>query len=449
MKTTIYTILITALLSLMTSCTTSNQITEGGGDECPNSIITLGKQLAQTIDQSSEWDTSYTNASETPSVNSVPAIDVSSSKISQTKSLGKTARGLPTITLTSVIPALTQTIYDTIVVVYDNTLTDSIKNNESIVAKWGTIVPRIGKRTEYYRYLDHDGDSLLINPSAAKSTARIIWGTFFNDSQSTNKITTLIINGGTDNNFQTESDNQQLQFSIVRIVNSNDTIQYSKWTDADNDGVLNKQGSADSSIVDVTETGKILTTSTNNEKYTRQSRIIVYTDSIRNALVRFKETVEYENGTSQSIIFLRQNGDSTFMRNDTVNFNKVTTHTSQDSIWSDSLKIKLILGPYMAIRADDAVVGVWHKITYGISQSRITNSKIFSFTPLRPIYNKNHPVAGIFEYRIENFDNTWELTRGTLSKESITADYNNSQGENATVLWDRIGVVIRYIRKSL
>lgn len=170
--------------------------------------------------------------------------------------LSKTASGT-TITLDTIdgvlrlaitTTKLTTTHYDTIDVVLDETVFDEIKDNESIIAVYGSVVYNSGMITSY-RVTETDGDGIINSDlTPQRATISFYSTTDKNSSNALETYTVFDVGSGDDNDFNAEEDNV-LYSAVWTQIKSGDTLAYACFTDATGDGIAATTGAG---TIDIT-----------------------------------------------------------------------------------------------------------------------------------------------------------------------------------------------------
>lgn len=431
---------------LIAHCSGPSPVETAGGDDFPNMIAKSGPTISESIESS--W------------INPAGAETGSLSLIKKTiPSTGSISAGVSKISVLSKIAATDSTSirFDSVSGNYIfthkkstvlKTTCDTIifkvdADDTSIVSVSGSVEPVSSlSPTEFYRFSDIDGDSLLISSTASRQQARA----YYTKTGALNTLTIqqIDVDAGEDRDFADSSDNGVMAAQSL-ILQNGDTLAFSTLTDADGDGFLQSGASAsDSSIIDIVSGRfEVIQVSALNKTITHARMVAFTNDSLKNYAIRYNVVNEFAARTVTWSIHTIQ-GDSTFFPGDTVTVKHTTATAGNDTLTSDTLITRCALGSTPADSADDALLSI-----YSHSQFNRANEKdiIFDFSADPAVFNGQPVQGGTFRCIVQVRDGVWYKLEGSIDESRIVAEATASNGAAYTVIWNRDGSLVS-IRKQ-
>jgi hypothetical protein len=423
--------IISVVAALLAGCTVQPVQQQAGGDDFPNMIASAGTEIAGNLNQS--WENPASASSKALSgmgQTALPDLNVGVPVGKRLVLPKRTARDTVSfqIDLTGLISVFVTSATDS--TIKRDTLIAKIRGTDTLlVALRGIVIrTRLPLTVESYRYVDFDGDSLLINPGAQKQQALAVYQR--QALTGTTEMVTAVVDAGSDGDFQKEADNRFVRYSLTITLGA-DTLSYAEISDADGDGYLVDNGSSvDSCMVDiVTKSHELLQPAT-----TTTARMVVFTaDSMKNYAVRYGVVNRYL-GRTVTWRIVAADGDTTFYPGDTINVSRIVEPAGSDSFATDTCVLRAVLGADPRDSLDDALIGISLHTT-----NRSGRETVFRWNAATPVKSGQLPRDGTVFFRLASIDKSWIEVTGTISETSISAEVTTSGGKKYTVVWDSSG----------
>ncbi len=424
-----------AVLLLTEGCNVG-PVEQAGGDDFPNMIAEAGKRITESLDQ--KW-VNPAEASSVP-VNTIDVAGVSFGVIE--RALGKKAASQEKGGCSDSV-WLSIDLSSRRISVYSRKCNDTLIKNDTLVItvneKDTAIVYLAGSQIQtiepysalMFNCKDIDGDSFIYKAGAQQQKTRI----FLARSYPGGRVETIDIgyDGGADGNLFTGDDNMMM-FVSAAVLFGNDTISFVGIDDADGDGYIRKtKEDNDSGIVDIiVRRGK-----DDNDLFTISStticRMVIFShDSTKNYAIRYGIEKRFQTrivGWNIETI----HGDSTFYPGDTVNIFRCTKPLYGDSLESDTLVVRALLGNLPADSADDAIIGIYLHSSFREGDER---EFILDYSAGTPVGARTRPRNGILFAKMVNRSGDWIEVNGKIEEEVISAEVTTSGGKRYAVVWN-------------
>ncbi len=418
----------------------------GGGDDFPNSkdVRALGKTIASRIGDYASW------ASTVAVPDSVVHIESSSpqlpDRLPESNQLQK--RRAAGIAIDSVIYDTSRIADSGMLLVISLRITDALRSADTLAVQWSpelitgadtSLVIFWGRgKTVYldsgsivsYAYEDANGDGIINNPAEERFVASVRQSVRFGEIEA---VTRLVIDAGSDRDFDDESDNLILASEALVTSGGVDTASWYRITDADGDAIV-VDPLRDSNLVDIDARVIDWTTLIQARSW---SRFVVFSDSTLNYPVKYRANEKSLITPWQRRFLIRgMRPDSSFFAHDTVVAEMATIPALGDSTELDSLCMTVRLGGIPQDSVDDSLIGVDAYTRRRLGRDRTV---AFSFVSQSPVAHGDEPSAGEMSYQVWYRDDTWAKIEGEFSEARISAAYNTSEGDSGTIAWDRQG----------
>jgi len=434
MKTRYYSILAGLAASLfLSNC--SNSPLSPSDTQNDNSTLTvksMGDAAFASLDESSLAAEMLAIESPAPeSILTLPALPQATA--TSPASLGKKAAGAPfsidtvdgKLRLTTAVTGSDFEKRDTVEVLLDETVYDGIDGNESITSLRGATFFSNGA-SEHYIVEDIDGDH-VINRGDQAVRARLTLISIHGEITAT---TIFEADAGTDGNFDTGSDNDLLQVSWVKM-NGNDTAASALFTDADGDGVItaSKAGSVNIVLYDAEKPLHPLVAS-NTVRFT-----IERPENEAERVNRFYAEKRYITGRVSKATVTDESGDETFDAGETVVVTIGTTApASADTEATAEMVCTIDPGYSLGNESDNSLISLTLKKEYHYG---LRNTSEFSCTFTPPVLSGEEPEGGEFLLTVNYKNGQTATLAGTFTRDSISAEHTNVNGEKAEVQLSR------------
>jgi len=451
-------VLYGAIFILYAGCTLDNNhmVTNTGGDDFPNAMVSLGKTVAEQFNTVSDWQEDLATPKSVPSVSqetdiSLPTVNTTPS-LSKSKATTADLAGIDTAyetiiwddtassgIITYIYTAFNDSLYitDTVVILYNEKVTDTIEDNEEYYSITGKITNLIDQSHQYFLYKDADGDSSLNNPDAAQNRVSALWR--ITSAEGIATTMDLIIDAGADNSIEGEDDNGYLR-SEVLVSTGADTILYYAYVDADGDSLIYRENNPDSHIVDliyIAKAGDDLSPFTRRASL-RGRYVIFPTDTLKNYPTFWQFEEQKWSGRIITTTVSGTGADSTFSPGDTATAIIVVEPGQLDSIDADTALMTVLMGPSLNSDDDDSLISVY---THSKKRYGFQRETVFSFTSNYPIPPGGEPESGTVSYTLITEDEGQFSLKGTFDSVGIAATVCDSTGQCEDLTWDREGNV--------
>jgi hypothetical protein len=432
---------ITAVVAAVVGCSVGTGPVAGGGDDFPNSLQTLGATITENLGR--EW------SSPVAPVDDSVILAVNGSVV-----LPQAPTGLPKSTTRNADSLVIDWKIDSsrgLLYLFTTQVTDSTVLHDTTIIKTGTLgdtllvsktgvieYTRVPVRTDRYRFLDHDGDGVLLDPFATVNQAVVTWESEYSRIN-VRIVSVLAVDAGGDHDFESGQDNKIL-FASMLNARGPDTLEFYEVTDGDGDGYAVDNARGDSSLVDMRSIKGFDPSQPLVKKTLLGTRYVLFAaDSGSNYPVRYSMTEERFSGRVTRGWVVKTDSDSSFYPGDTVNLFITVKPPLADSVENDSAVMKVLLGALPNDSTDDALIGMYARVQkrYGVERD-----VQFRFDPAAPVGFGKEIDSGSLWLRIDYEKGEWLEINGTISAAVITAQYTDSNGTSLTIRWDRTGKLI-------
>lgn len=314
---------------------------------------------------------------------------------------------------------------DTLELTLDETITDEIEGNESIISLRGTVVGNNGNSVSYL-VEDRDGDGIINGAEASQKAVLVITSCFAVSSLTykagESSVAEFEVDAGEDNDFDTDSDNRIHNASLVKLC-GDDTLAYAFFTDADGDGIITETGEGtvdirffekDNPLRPFVEYGKVT------------ARIERDAEG-RELTVRYTAEQKLITGRLNRAWVTTPSGDSTITAGEMVYLHFVTNSPAVSDSEITALAL-LVIDP--GENFGDVTDNRLHEITLAKSyRLGPADSVTFhsSFDP--PVPSGEDPVGGTFELETIWRNGKESSLVGTFSEGVIKATFTGPEGK--------------------
>ncbi|MBN1577870.1 MAG: hypothetical protein JW913_15015 [Chitinispirillaceae bacterium] len=441
MKRTVTVGIVCIVVNLIPRCAVG-PVENAGGDDFPNMIATAGKSIAENLGQ--QWE----NPAEASTVQ-LSVIDSAAQTFSSLENVLGKKSAVHKRTACNDSTWFKLDLSNGYLAVFSRKCTDTTAKSDTIVidvngedtvfvSLAGALVQTVAPYTVlHYRCEDLDGDSALYRVGAEQQQAYIVFTRQYSGGRI--EIIEVGYDGGGDGNFLTEDDNAIL-FASATVTLGGDTISSMSVSDADGDGYIATGNAAgDSSIVDIfIQTGRSDEQPLPVSSATTSRMVIFAEDGTKNYAVRYGIADQFATRIVRWII-QTIHGDSTFYPGDTVEVIRSTQPLSGDSLDTDTLILRAILGDEPADSLDDALIGIFLHSKFLRGNDR---EVIFSCSLRTPLFTGQKPRDGTVHYKALYSDDTWIEANGSIDGDTISAEVTTSGGKRYAVTWDAEGTVL-------
>jgi hypothetical protein len=437
--------LYAALLSVeIFLCGCSQLVVSGGGNDFPNSHTTvsaLGKMIADNLANGDHWSDSVALPQASTPLASAQAISIPNAS---TQGLSKSFKSLSTITmrldysdtahgtvsLFSFVESDSVLKSDTLIILYDETFRDSIKNNEHLKSVKGSTLFKRSNIISSYSYTDADGDGILNNRNGKPNRVIVLTSeTFPLGSMTQSEIE---IDGGKDGNLDTKEDMRIITYKTLTLDKKGDTLAWTQYESRDNDSVILDASDPDSCLVRI----RTLETALIGQRTVSEAVFVIFPlSSGKNFPVYYQSSKSLGGLVRIKQVVRNPKPDSLLTAGDTAVVYRIL-ESPDDSTAVDTLCLRIATHGVISDSSRNDLIGFYHHRAKHIG---IERDIVFSLTCDEPIKASDKPQSGSFSLRISYNDKHWVALAGSFTPIKITADFTDSQGNKRTLTWNRNG----------
>ena len=440
-----------AIVVLISSCTKTLSVADGGGDDFPNSHTTasaLGKIIADNLSSANQWGDSIvlpqspTASLATQSV-SVPPVPASSppalakkTAVSQslTYDFSDTLFGVVKVYYGETSDSTVKS--DTIILLYDAVLRDTSIKNKHLYAYEGQTLNVPSRVQTYYRFADGDGDSIINNQDGKPNRVTAQISVISPPPFSSVEKTFLEADGGADGNLDTKADNRLLAFNYVKLSAAGDTVSFAQYEIYSGSAFIIDPTRTDSCMVRL----RALSTDLLERRTTTEAVFAVFpSDSSKNYPAYVRSVTSFNSGKTTAFLVRGARPDSLFHGSDTA-WARLIVNSPNDAIVADTLQYGVVLGKNPSDSSLTTLLSIRRHTLQRIGDER---ESIFSVTSDKPLARNQTLQSGALSDTLNYSDGGWIHVNGTIAPDRISAVFTDSKGNTLNLAWDRSGAPIK------